>query len=71
MKSSIGIAHQRLVVAVPREPSSSEIARHRLVVGRLDHVDEVEGAERGPLRLDLAPSCSTSRLTSRMREGCS
>src|SRR4051794_23231501 len=34
-------------------PELERDARHRLVVGRLDHVDEVEGAERGPLRLDL------------------
>src|SRR3954471_3616827 len=40
---------------VARRPARAELhrdARHRRLVGRLDDVDEVVLAERGPLRLD-------------------
>ena len=69
MNSSIGIAISVWYRAVPREPSSSE--RRAIVVssGASIDVHEVERAERRPLGLDSAPSCSTSRLTSRMRGG--
>jgi hypothetical protein len=52
MKSSIGIARQRLVVRRAARAELERDARHRLLVGRLDDVDEVEVPERRPLRLD-------------------
>ena len=52
MKSSIGIAVERLVAGRAARAELERDARHRLLVGRLDDVDEVEAAERRPLRLD-------------------
>src|SRR6185437_2446576 len=43
---------QRLVLGRPARAELERYARHRLLVGRLYDVDEVELAKRGPLRLD-------------------
>src|SRR5204863_5869177 len=43
---------QRLVLGRPARAELERDPSHRLLVGRLDDVDEVELAERRPLRLD-------------------
>src|SRR5947209_17337515 len=47
-----GNRDQRLVLGRPARAELERDARHRLLVGRLDDVHEVELAERRPLRLD-------------------
>src|SRR4051794_15787336 len=46
---------QRLVAPGPAAAQLHRDARDRLLVRRLDHVDEVEPAQRRPLRRDLRP----------------
>ena len=52
MKSSIGIALSVSYFAGAARAELERDARDRLLVGRLDDVDEVEVAERRPLGLD-------------------
>src|SRR3954452_4504381 len=44
--------HERLVLARPARAELQRDARDRRLVRRLDDIDEVEAAQRGPLRLD-------------------
>src|SRR5947207_5662702 len=46
---------QRLIAAGPARPELKRHTRDRLLVGRLEDVDEVVLAERRPLRLDRCP----------------
>ena len=53
MKSSTGIADERLVARRAARAELERDARHRRLVGRLDDVHEVVAAEHRPLGLDL------------------
>ncbi len=69
MKSSIGIATQRLVLA---GSARAELQRHAgddLLVRRLDDVDEVELTERRPLRLDGRAELLDLAVDLRIRAG--
>ena len=69
MKSSIGIADSVSYCAVPRDPSSSDT---RAIVDSSGASTTFTKSKRPSVAhcaLTLAPSCSSSRLTSRMRCG--
>ena len=69
MKSSIGIAIRVSYLAVPREPSSSETRAIVFSSGASTTLTKSNWPSVAHWALTVAPSCSTSRLTSRMRDG--
>src|SRR4051794_34790756 len=69
MKSSMGIATSVSYLDVPREPSSSETRAIVLSSGASTTLMKSKWPSVAHCALTLAPSCSTSLLTSRMRAG--
>src|SRR3954467_11700901 len=69
MKSSMGIATSVSYLDVPREPSSSETRAIVLSSGASTTLMKSNWPSVAHCALTLAPSCSTSLLTSRMRCG--
>src|SRR4051812_20361112 len=69
MKSSIGIADSVSYLAVPREPSSSDTRAIVASSGASTMFTKSKWPSVAHWALTLAPSCSISLLTSRMRAG--
>src|SRR3954447_6567801 len=69
MKSSIGIAERVSYFAVPREPSSSDTRAIVCSSGASTMFTKSKWPSVAHWALTVAPSCSTSLLTSRMRAG--
>src|SRR3954452_24661839 len=69
MKSSIGIADSVSYFAVPREPSSSDTRAIVCSSGASTMLTKSKWPSVAHWALTVAPSCSISLLTSRMRAG--
>src|SRR5919204_627139 len=69
MKSSIGIADSVSYLAVPRDPSSSETRAIVCSSGASTMLTKSKWPSVAHWAFTVAPSCSISRLTSRMRAG--
>ena len=69
MKSSIGIATSVSYLAVPREPSSSDTRDIVFSSGASTTFTKSNWPSVAHCALTVAPSCSTSRLTSLIRDG--